>query len=95
LARSRRETRQAPDIWPGFVDALSSLLLVIIFLLVVFVLGQFFLSQLLEGKDTRLNSLEQVIAGLTQVEHALARHGALVARRRGGDGAGDHLDLAA
>ncbi len=65
MARSRRELRQPADIWPGFVDALSSLLLVIIFLLVVFVLGQFFLNQLLEGKDTRLQSLEQAIAGLT------------------------------
>jgi chemotaxis protein MotB len=66
MARSRRDLRQSNvDIWPGFVDALSTLLLVIIFLLVVFVLGQFFLSQLLEGKDSKLLSLEQVIAELT------------------------------
>jgi chemotaxis protein MotB len=51
--------------WPGFVDALSTLLLVIIFLLVVFVLGQFFLNQLLQGKDSRLQALEQVVAELT------------------------------
>ncbi len=65
MARSRRALRQPVDIWPGFVDALSTLLLVFIFLLVVFVLGQFFLNQLLQGKDTRLNSLEQAIAELT------------------------------
>jgi len=66
MARSRRDLRQSStDIWPGFVDALSTLLLVIIFLLVVFVLGQFFLSQLLEGKDSKLLSLEQAIAELT------------------------------
>jgi chemotaxis protein MotB len=65
LARSRRDLRQSADIWPGFVDALSSLLLVIIFLLVVFVLGQFFLNQLLQGQDTRLNTLERAIAQLT------------------------------
>ncbi|MGI9504496.1 MAG: hypothetical protein ACR2RE_15730, partial [Geminicoccaceae bacterium] len=66
MARSRRDHRQSSaDIWPGFVDALSTLLLVIIFLLVVFVLGQFFLSQLLEGKDSKLLSLEQAIAELT------------------------------
>ena len=38
MARPRRELRQTTDIWPGFVDALSTLLLVIIFLLVVFVI---------------------------------------------------------
>ena len=66
MARSRRDNRQSSvDIWPGFVDALSTLLLVIIFLLVVFVLGQFFLSQLLEGKDSKLLSLEQAISELT------------------------------
>ncbi len=65
MARSRRDLRQAVDIWPGFVDALASLLLVTIFLLVVFVLGQFFLNQLLQGKDSRLQALEELIAGLT------------------------------
>ncbi|MEM9625055.1 MAG: peptidoglycan -binding protein [Pseudomonadota bacterium] len=66
MARSRRDHRQSSvDIWPGFVDALSTLLLVIIFLLVVFVLGQFFLNQLLEGKDSKLLSLEQAISELT------------------------------
>jgi chemotaxis protein MotB len=66
MARLRRELRYATDIWPGFVDALSTLLLVIIFLLVVFVLGQFFLSQLLQGKDTKLASLETAVAELTR-----------------------------
>ncbi len=66
MARSRRDQRQSSvDIWPGFVDALSTLLLVIIFLLVVFVLGQFFLGRLLEGKDSKLLSLEQAIAELS------------------------------
>ncbi|HEX5078194.1 MAG TPA: peptidoglycan -binding protein [Geminicoccaceae bacterium] len=65
MARARRESRYAVDIWPGFVDALSTLLLGFIFLLVVFLLGQFFLNQLLQGKDTRLRSLEQAIGQLT------------------------------
>ena len=38
--------------WPGFVDALSTLILGIIFLLTVFVVVQFFLSQEVAGKDT-------------------------------------------
>jgi chemotaxis protein MotB len=64
MARSRRELRQL-DHWPGYVDALSTLLLVMIFLLVVFVLGQFFLNQLLQGKDSKLKSLEASINQLT------------------------------
>lgn len=66
MARARRESRHTADIWPGFVDALSTLLLVIIFLLVVFVLAQFFLNQLLQGKDTKLQSLEAAVAQLTE-----------------------------
>ena len=65
MIRARRPLRQHPDIWPGFVDALSTLLMVIIFLLVVFVLAQFFFNQLLQGKDTQLQSLEQAVAQLT------------------------------
>ncbi len=61
----RREPRYTVDIWPGFVDALSTLLLGIIFLLIVFVLGQFLLNQLIAGKDTKLQRLEQAIAQLT------------------------------
>jgi chemotaxis protein MotB len=64
MARSRRELRHL-DHWPGYVDALSTLLLVMIFLLVVFVLGQFFLNQLLQGKDSKLKSLEASINQLT------------------------------
>jgi chemotaxis protein MotB len=64
MARSRREQRTHSDIWPGFVDALSTLLLVLIFVLVVFVLGQFFLNQLVARQDTRLQELEASIATL-------------------------------
>jgi|DewCreStandDraft_4_1066084.scaffolds.fasta_scaffold01983_29 chemotaxis protein MotB len=64
MARARRELRQ-PEIWPGFVDALSTLLLAIIFLLVVFVLGQFFLSQVLEGRDETVEQLQQRLKSTT------------------------------
>ena len=60
LARSRRE--RGIDYWPGFVDALSTLLLGIIFLLSVFVVAQFFLSQEVTGKDTALQRLNAQIA---------------------------------
>ena len=63
LARSRRSI----DYWPGFVDALSTLVLGIIFLLTVFVVVQFFLSQDLAGKDTALLRLNAQIAQLTDL----------------------------
>src|ERR1700722_15573810 len=53
------------DYWPGFVDALSTLVLGIIFLLTVFVVVQFFLSQEVAGKDTPLVGLNSPIAPLT------------------------------
>ena len=65
LARSRRE--RGIDYWPGFVDALSTLLLGIVFLLSVFVLVQFFLSQEVTGKDTALQRLNAQIAQLTEL----------------------------
>lgn len=66
LARNRRGDRQV-DYWPGFVDALSTLLLAIIFLLSVFVLAQFLLSQEISGKDAVLNRLNQQINQLTEL----------------------------
>src|SRR5215471_12029098 len=63
LARSRRSV----DYWPGFVDALSTLVLGIIFLLTVFVVVQFFLSQDIAGKDTALTRLNAQIAQLTDL----------------------------
>ncbi|RCS23699.1 peptidoglycan -binding protein [Phyllobacterium salinisoli] len=66
LARSRRQNRTI-DYWPGFVDALSTLLLAIMFLLSVFVLAQFLLSQEVTSKDTVLNRLNSQINELTQL----------------------------
>jgi chemotaxis protein MotB len=65
VARTRRESRYQVDIWPGFVDALSTLILSIIFLLVVFVLAQFFLGQLLQGRTEAVTRLEGQIQDLT------------------------------
>jgi len=64
FARSRRE---AMNYWPGFVDALSTLLLAIIFLLSVFAIIQFYLSQEVTGKDTALTRLNVQIAQLTEL----------------------------
>ncbi|MBK8175570.1 MAG: peptidoglycan -binding protein [Rhodospirillales bacterium] len=59
--------RRHLDIWPGFVDALASLLLVIIFVLLVFVLAQFFLSETLSGRDAALRQLQGQMSELANV----------------------------
>ena len=67
MALSRRRQRRDIDYWPGFVDALSTLLLAIMFLLSVFVIAQFLLSRDLSGRDTVLGRLNAQIAELTQL----------------------------
>ncbi len=63
LARARR-SRSAVNIWPGFVDALATLLMVIIFLLMIFVVAQFYLNDALVGRDRALDKLNQQISEL-------------------------------
>jgi chemotaxis protein MotB len=67
MALSRSHRRDEVNFWPGFVDALSTMLIGIVFLLSVFVLGQFFLSQELTGKDTALERLNRQISELTDL----------------------------
>lgn len=68
MPRSLRTQRgQGSEYWPGFVDALTTLLLVIIFLLVVFVLAQVVLSSAITGKDEALDRLNRDISELTQL----------------------------
>jgi chemotaxis protein MotB len=64
LSRTRRE---GMNYWPGFVDALSTLVLSVIFLLTVFMVAQFYLSQEVAGKDTALQRLNAQIARLSQL----------------------------
>lgn len=66
MARARRSAGRI-DYWPGFVDALATLLLVFVFLLSVFILAQFFLGQEVTSKDTVLNRLNAQIAELTEL----------------------------
>src|SRR6266849_1261447 len=65
LARARRET--GFNYWPGFVDALSTLVLSIVFLLSVVLVVQFFLSQEVTGKDKALEQLNAKIAQLNDL----------------------------
>ena len=68
LARIRRGRGESGmNYWPGFVDALSTLILSIIFLLSIFVIVQFYLQQEVQGKDTALQRLNVQIAQLTDL----------------------------
>lgn len=65
-ARSRASMRET-NIWPGFVDALATLLMVIIFVLMVFIVSQFYLTQALSGRDEALHRLEAQISELSEL----------------------------
>jgi chemotaxis protein MotB len=67
MALSRNRRYEPVNYWPGFVDALSTMLLVIIFLLSVFMLAQFFLSREVTGKDEALARLNRQIEELTNL----------------------------
>ena len=63
--RIRRNGGNGLDAWPGYVDALSTLLMVIIFVLLVFVLAQAFLTVTLSGRSHQLDKANQQLAALT------------------------------
>ena len=65
--RRRGGSVAGPDIWPGFVDALASLLIVIIFLIFGFVISQVFLSNALTGRDEALGRLGLQIKDLSDM----------------------------
>jgi chemotaxis protein MotB len=67
LMARRRTTSEALNPWPGYVDALSTLLMVIIFVLLVFVLAQAFLSVALSGRDRALDRLNRQVAELSDM----------------------------
>jgi len=63
---SGRRRRSGINIWPGFVDALASLLLVIIFVLLAFVLTQFYLGQVLSGRNKTISNLSGQLAEMVE-----------------------------
>jgi chemotaxis protein MotB len=63
---NRRHARQV-EAWPGYVDVLSTLLMVIVFVLMIFVIGQLFLSQALTGRDEALAKLNRQISELANI----------------------------
>ena len=64
---SRRRHHEDAPYWPGFVDAMAQLLLVITFLLSVFMTAQFLLAREISGQDSALGQLRSQIAELTQL----------------------------
>lgn len=66
LARGRR-VRGGIDYWPGFVDALSTMLLAFVFLITIFTVAQFFLSRDVTGKDAVLAKLNKQIEELNSL----------------------------
>lgn len=63
----RRNRREAFNIWPGFVDALGNLLNVLVFVLFIFVLAQFFLGRTLSGRNDQLARLNHQIEEMAQL----------------------------
>lgn len=61
---SRR--RRGVDYWPGFVDALASLLMVMVFVILIFTIGQFVLTDAVSGRDRALERLQAELAALAQ-----------------------------
>ncbi len=70
LASSRR-VRTAINIWPGYVDALSALLMLVIFTLLIFTLAQVFLSELVSSQDRELEDLN---TRLSEISSLLAQN---------------------
>jgi chemotaxis protein MotB len=64
---SRRQRRSTINIWPGFVDALTQLVMVIIFVLLVFTAGQFYLTGALSNRDAALAQLTRQVNELTDM----------------------------
>ena len=67
MASRERNSQQSSSIWPGYVDALSALLMVVIFVLLIFTFSQFILSYILSGQNRELESLHAQIAEITEL----------------------------
>ncbi len=66
MALSRRSSNRFQNaIWPGFVDAMTGLLLVLMFVLTIFMVIQFVLRQQITGQETALDALNNEVAALT------------------------------
>jgi chemotaxis protein MotB len=61
-----RRSRRSVNVWPGYVDALAALLMVVIFVLLIFTLAQFLLRQVVSEQETELDELHENMAELIE-----------------------------
>lgn len=84
MALGRRGSgREAPNIWPGFVDAMTALLLVLFFVISIFMIVQFVLSDTVTKQDAELSVLSEQVAGLADALGLEQNHGRALNARLG------------
>ncbi|MBD3664384.1 peptidoglycan -binding protein [Sulfitobacter sp. TSTF-M16] len=84
MALSRRTgSRFQSSIWPGFVDAMTGLLLVLMFVLTIFMIVQFVLTERITGQETELDTLAGEVAALAQALGLEERDNAQLEQRLG------------
>jgi chemotaxis protein MotB len=66
LLTGKRRRFDSVDVWPGFVDAMATILMVIIFVLMTFIISQLYLTNVLSNKDNELCSLNEAIINLKE-----------------------------
>lgn len=62
----KKRRYESIDVWPGFVDAMATILMVIIFVLMTFIISQLYLTNVLNNKDNELCSLNEAIINLKE-----------------------------
>ena len=67
MISSEKRSMRSISVWPGYVDALSALLMVVIFVVLIFTIAQFLLSEILSGKESELVTLQQRVTELARL----------------------------
>lgn len=67
MASATRRARRPIDVWPGYVDVLAALLILVIFVLLLFSFAQFLLSNLLDEQETELDVMYRRVVELTDL----------------------------
>ncbi len=67
ISSGKRKSAQSVSVWPGYVDALSALLMVVIFVLMIFAIVHFLLSEILSGQESELDLLHNRLAELSEL----------------------------
>src|SRR5258705_8591634 len=67
MRASSRRRSNVPDVWPGFVDALATLVMVVVFVLMVFTIFQFYLKDVISGRDEELGRLNVELGQINQL----------------------------